>query len=95
MGHAGGGAKLGVLLIQAPNLHLCLSVAGSNYFESPIPYDAYEFGVTNPIRCNAEGNVQAPSGDGLGLELDWEEIEAATLARADVTTSVRARELPA
>ena len=85
----------GYSLIQAPNLHLCLSVAGSNYFESPIPYDAYEFGVTNPIRCNAEGNVQAPSGDGLGLELDWEEIEAATLARADVTTSVRARELPA
>jgi L-alanine-DL-glutamate epimerase-like enolase superfamily enzyme len=84
----------GYSLIQAPNLHLALSVAGSNYFESPVPYDAYEFGVENPIRCDANGMVQPPSGDGLGLEILWEEIEAATLARADVTTSVRARELP-
>jgi L-alanine-DL-glutamate epimerase-like enolase superfamily enzyme len=82
----------GYSLIQAPNLHLALSVAGSNYFESPVPYDAYEFGVENPIRCDANGIVQAPAGDGLGLELRWEEIEAATLAQADITTGVRARE---
>jgi L-alanine-DL-glutamate epimerase-like enolase superfamily enzyme len=82
----------GYSLIQAPNLHLALSVAGSNYFESPVPYDAYEFGVENPIRCDANGIVQAPAGDGLGLDLRWEEIEAATLAQADITTGVRARE---
>jgi L-alanine-DL-glutamate epimerase-like enolase superfamily enzyme len=85
----------GYSMIQAPNLHLALSVAGSNYFESPVPYEAYEFGVQNPIRCDANGMVQAPAGHGLGLELSWEEIDAATLARTDVTTSVRARELPA
>jgi L-alanine-DL-glutamate epimerase-like enolase superfamily enzyme len=82
----------GYSLIQAPNLHLALSVAGSNYFESPVPYDAYEFGVENPIRCDANGIVQAPDGDGLGLEVRWDEIDGATLAREDITTGVRARE---
>jgi L-alanine-DL-glutamate epimerase-like enolase superfamily enzyme len=85
----------GYSLIQAPNLHLALSVAGSTYFESPIPYEAYEFAVANPIRCDASGIVQAPSGDGLGLEILWDEIEAATLAQAEITTGVRGRELPA
>jgi len=84
----------GYSLIQAPNLHMSLSVAGSTYFESPVPYDAYEFGVENPIRCDSMGFVHPPAGDGLGLELLWDEIEAATLAREEITTGVRARELP-
>lgn len=82
----------GYSLIQAPNLHLALSVAGSNYFESPVPYDAYEFGVANPIRCDASGIVQPPSGDGLGLELLWDQIDSSTLARQEITTGVRTRE---
>jgi L-alanine-DL-glutamate epimerase-like enolase superfamily enzyme len=85
----------GYSLIQAPNLHLALSVAGSSYFESPVPYDAYEFGVGNPIRCDERGIVRAPAGDGLGLELLWDEIEGATLAHAEITSGVRGRELPA
>jgi L-alanine-DL-glutamate epimerase-like enolase superfamily enzyme len=85
----------GYSLIQAPNLHLALSVAGSSFFESPVPYDAYEFGVANPIRCDAAGIVRAPSGDGLGLDIVWEDIDAATLASVEITTSVGTREIPA
>jgi L-alanine-DL-glutamate epimerase-like enolase superfamily enzyme len=81
----------GYSLIQAPNLHLSLSVAGSTYLELPVPYDAYEFAVQNPIRCDSHGVVQAPAGDGIGLELVWEEIEAATLASCEVTEGIRPR----
>ena len=84
----------GYSLVQAPNLHLALSVARSTYFESPVPYHPYEFGVQNPIRCDSDGIVQAPDGDGIGLEIIWEDIDAATLVRCEVTSSVRPRDAP-
>ncbi len=70
----------GYSLIQAPNLHLSLSVANALFFELPVPYDAYEYGVENPIRIDKDGFVAAPDGPGLGLRVDWELLEHDTLA---------------
>lgn len=75
----------GYTLIQAPNLHLGLGTGRSSYFESPIPYKAHEFGVLDPIRPRSDGRVYAPDGNGLGLTVDWEAIEAAAMARSTVT----------
>lgn len=71
----------GYSLIQASNLHLGLASTGSGYFESPVPYEPYEFGVENPIRPDAAGIVSAPAGPGLGLAIDWDRITAAVLKR--------------
>jgi L-alanine-DL-glutamate epimerase-like enolase superfamily enzyme len=80
----------GYTLIQAANLHVGLATGAAGYFESPVPYDPYEFGVGNPIRIDGDGFVEAPPGHGLGIELDWERLRAATLA--SFTCSVDAPE---
>lgn len=69
----------GYSLIQFPNLHMGLAYPGASYFESPVPYEPYEFGVLNPIRPDARGYVSAPEGPGLGMELDWERLKKSTL----------------
>jgi L-alanine-DL-glutamate epimerase-like enolase superfamily enzyme len=71
----------GYSFIQMPNLHLGLSCAGSGYFESPVPYEPYEFGIENPIRPDDTGMVAAPRAAGLGLEINWDQIMSAVLKR--------------
>ena len=66
----------GYPLSQAANLHVMLGVAGCSYFEHPVPVEHYEYACANPIRIEADGCVAAPDGPGLGLDLDWDRIEA-------------------
>ncbi len=73
----------GYSFIQAPNLHLDLAMKHVSYFELPVPYEPYEFAVTNPFRPDAEGRVAAPAGPGIGLEVDWDQIAASTLDRTE------------
>ena len=70
----------GYTLIQAANLHLGLAVGSTGFFESPVPYEPYEFGVTNPIRIDDDGFVSPPAGPGLGIDVDWQEVDASTFA---------------
>jgi L-alanine-DL-glutamate epimerase-like enolase superfamily enzyme len=60
---------------QAANLHLMLGASGCSYFEHPVPVEHYEYACANPIRIEADGCVSAPDGPGLGLDLDWQQIE--------------------
>ena len=66
----------GYPLSQAANLHLMLGVAGCSYFEHPVPFEHFEYGCSNPIRIDADGCVSAPDGPGLGLDIDWKQIES-------------------
>lgn len=70
----------GYSLIQFPNLHLGLAHPGASYFESPVPYEPYEFGVLNPIRPDDRGVVSLPSSPGLGAEVDWGRIRSSLVA---------------
>lgn len=70
----------GYTLIQAANLHLGLGVAGTGMFELPVPAEPHEFGVENPYRISEDGHVEAPTVPGLGVVVDWERMDAATLA---------------
>ncbi len=69
----------GPTLISAANLHLMLSFPRCTYYEQVVPYEAYEFGMRDVIRTESDGYVQAPAGPGLGVEVDWKSMEAATL----------------
>ena len=66
--------------IQAANLHLGLGMACTGMFELPVPPEPHEFAVANPYKIAADGHVEAPTAPGLGVEVDWERMEAATLA---------------
>ena len=69
----------GYTLQQASNLHVMLAYPNCTFFEQPVPYPAFEFGMADTIRTDAEGDVHAPPGPGLGVRVDWEAMGRATL----------------
>jgi L-alanine-DL-glutamate epimerase-like enolase superfamily enzyme len=73
----------GPTMISAANLHVILSVPFCTYFEQAVPYPSYEFAMKDVIRTQPDGYVEAPSGPGLGVELDWKAVEAATILTFD------------
>ena len=74
-----------VTLHQFATLHVMLAHDNVSYFELPYPVEPWEYGVVNPVRPDADGMVEAPTGDGLGIELDWEWIEAHTAGKMLLT----------
>ncbi len=69
----------GYTLISSANLHLMLSTPQCTYYEQPVPYDSYEYGMKDVIRTQRDGFVEAPRGPGLGVEIDWEAMDKATI----------------
>ena len=73
----------GYTLISAANLHMMLSIPNCTYFEQAVPYTSYEYGMKDVIRTQADGYVYGPKKPGLGVEVDWEAMDAATILRID------------
>ena len=71
----------GNTLISAANLHLMLSNDCCSYFEQSVPYEPYEYGMLDVIRTAADGRVTAPDAAGLGVRVDWDAMDAATVHR--------------
>ncbi|MGG3452048.1 mandelate racemase/muconate lactonizing enzyme family protein [Domibacillus aminovorans] len=69
----------GYTLSQAANLHLMLAYNNCLYFEQAVPVEPLEFGVKTTIRTDQDGYVYAPSGNGLGIEIDWPLIEKSAI----------------
>lgn len=63
-------------LTQVANLHLMLANEQTEYFEAPMPKEAFEFGMTNGNLLD-RGRVVAPDGPGLGINVDWERLTSA------------------
>ena len=61
------------------NLHCCAAVKNSEYFELLCPIDAFAFGLRGRLPIE-DGIATPPMGPGLGMELDWDEIDACTVA---------------
>jgi L-alanine-DL-glutamate epimerase-like enolase superfamily enzyme len=75
----------GYTLTQAANLHAMLAFGNCRYFEQPAPYEAFEYGSIDTIRTDQEGYVYAPPGPGLGIGIDWEAVEKASILSYEVT----------
>lgn len=71
----------GYTLTQAANLHLMLANSNCDYFEQAAPFEKYEFGAKQVIRPDANGLVQPSGLPGLGVEMDWDQIEPFVYAR--------------
>jgi L-alanine-DL-glutamate epimerase-like enolase superfamily enzyme len=74
----------GYTLNQAANLHMMLAHRNCSYFEQPVPYPAFEHGMLDAIRTGPDGHVAAPDAPGLGVRVDWNAMEAATIHRCEV-----------
>jgi L-alanine-DL-glutamate epimerase-like enolase superfamily enzyme len=73
----------GHTVIQAANLHVALAFGRTSYFEQAVPPEPFEHGVRDPIRTGEDGWVRARGGPGLGVDLDPEAMDAATIGAAD------------
>jgi L-alanine-DL-glutamate epimerase-like enolase superfamily enzyme len=68
-------------LSQAANLHLMLANERTEYFEAPMPKAAFEFGMKNGNLLK-QGQIVAPEGPGLGIDVDWERLNTADFYRS-------------
>jgi L-alanine-DL-glutamate epimerase-like enolase superfamily enzyme len=71
-------------LFAAAGLHVILGFPNARYFELAYPVQPWEYAVANPLRPDADGFVSAPNDDGIGIGLDWDEVERLTRHRASL-----------
>ena len=74
----------GYSLASTANLQVALAGGLTTYYEQAVPEAGYEFAATNPPRVDQDGNVRAPLEPGLGLVMDWPEVERAAVAGYEV-----------
>lgn len=62
-------------LMDVANLHCSCAMRNCDYFEVLVPEDSYRYGLKQYLEVDREGDVHAPTGSGLGVEIDWDYIE--------------------
>jgi L-alanine-DL-glutamate epimerase-like enolase superfamily enzyme len=59
-----------------PNLHAALCISNCEFYEQIVPEDMFHFLQLNePTKPDREGFVSAPDEPGLGMRVDWEQVE--------------------
>ena len=62
----------GYTLVSVANLHIMLSSNNCSFYEQPLPYETFEFGMHDVLRTNKDGYMYAPTKPGLGVEINWD-----------------------
>ena len=73
----------GNTLISSANLHLMLGTGVCSWYEQPVPYGPYEYGMQQTIRTGPNGFVNAPQEPGLGHAIDWDAMRKARIHQLD------------
>lgn len=63
--------------LEIVNLHCAIAISNARYFEVLYPLSDYNFGLKSPLRIE-DGYAIPPSGPGLGIDYDWDFIDART-----------------
>jgi L-alanine-DL-glutamate epimerase-like enolase superfamily enzyme len=67
-------------MLEGANLAVAMSIKNTKYYEQLVPEKLFQFGVKEQIQVDREGYIHAPTGPGIGVELDWEFINRYKLA---------------
>lgn len=62
------------------NLHLCMALRNTTMFEVLLPHGAHKFGMATEIDIDKAGKMHAPTGPGLGANIDFTLIERSSEA---------------
>lgn len=62
------------------NLHLAMAIPNTTWFEVLLPDGAHKYGMTRELEIDGDGLLHAPTGPGLGAEIDFELIARKTEA---------------
>ncbi|HBO15701.1 MAG TPA: mandelate racemase [Porticoccaceae bacterium] len=68
--HHGGNS-----LTNVANMHLIMAIRNCEYFEVLLPDSAQKHGLVVDIEVDKYGMIHAPTGSGLGVEIDFDLIE--------------------
>jgi O-succinylbenzoate synthase len=74
---SGIGRAHNIHLSTLPNFRLPGDIAASRRYYAPDLIDP-------PIEVRADGTIAVPDGPGIGVHVDWDRVEAATVERCDV-----------
>lgn len=72
----------GTIIGQAANLHVMGAVKNCDFFEQPVPPEMFEIAGKDRFTIDQDGYVHLPAKPGLGVELDWDEVDRRTIFRA-------------
>jgi L-alanine-DL-glutamate epimerase-like enolase superfamily enzyme len=61
--------------LEMANLHLSCAIRNCEYFELFIPDDVFQFPMKTKLPIDEKGVIHVPDLPGLGVEMDWNEIE--------------------
>lgn len=73
--HHGGNS-----LNNVANLHVIMAIQNTEFFEVLLPAESQKYGLVQDIEIDANGMVHAPTGPGLGAEIDFPLIERKKIA---------------
>jgi L-alanine-DL-glutamate epimerase-like enolase superfamily enzyme len=73
--HHGGNS-----LNNVANLHVIMAIKNCEFFEVLLPDAAQKYGLAQDLTVDAQGLIHAPTGPGLGAEIDFALIERKRLA---------------
>jgi len=73
-------------LMDIANLHVSCAIRNCEYFELFVPESAFQFPLLQPIPIDQQGNAVVPEKAGLGVDIDWQEVER--LCVSHVTTTL-------
>jgi L-alanine-DL-glutamate epimerase-like enolase superfamily enzyme len=68
-------------LMDVANLHVICAKKNCEFFEYAGPLEGIRFGLQEPLRIDAEGYISPPEGPGLGVELNWDELNRHLVCR--------------
>lgn len=67
--------------MEVANLHVACAAENSEFFELYAPHELWHFPVREPLELDANGHVHVPDRPGLGVTVDWDAVDDATLTR--------------
>jgi L-alanine-DL-glutamate epimerase-like enolase superfamily enzyme len=73
--HHGGNS-----LNNVANLHVMMAIHNAEFFEVFLPDEAHKYGLVQDIEIDSEGYAHAPTGPGLGAQIDFDLIERKKVA---------------
>jgi len=61
--------------LEMANLHVSCAIRNCEYFELFVPEDVFQFPMKTKLPVDTNGFIHVPDLPGLGVALDWDEIE--------------------
>lgn len=70
--------------MDVANLHVACASKNSEFFELYAPHELWHYPLKQGLDLRPDGTVHAPTGPGLGVDIDWDLVDNDTLFRLEV-----------